>query len=700
MRQPFLKEWRKRVNLTDSVNAVRGVGVKKAALLARLGVRTVYDLLTFYPRAYEDQSRITRIMDLAAGTRATVLGVIQQVAERQTRRRGFTVLTALVGDGTGYAQAVWFNQRFLKGKLRAGQRILLTGKVDYAYGGGGQMAFSPVTSFALLGAQEDAAAHLGILPVYAATEGLTQKQLRQMTADVFAHAGEALTETLPEQIRAEYHLIGRAEAFRQIHFPKDTEELAAARRRLAFEELYLIQCGLLALKKQTAEHEEGIAHRANGALIARVRDALPFALTEDQEKVWAEISRDMEAPLPMRRLVQGDVGSGKTAIALLSLVKTVESGCQGALMAPTEILARQHYDGLRELLTPLGIRVGFLSGRLTKKEHTEVLSALAAHEIDIIIGTHALIQEGVAFDRLGLVVTDEQHRFGVAQRSALEKKSGVVPDVLVMTATPIPRTMTLTVYGDLDVSRIEHLPPGRQPIRTFLRDETARAKIYAFVRREIERGRQAYVVCPLIEANEESDLPSAEEVYAELSRGSFRGIRCGLVHGRLKAVDKEAVMRGFYAGEIKLLVATTVIEVGVNVPNATVLVVEHAERFGLAQLHQLRGRVGRGSDASYCILIAGRQAAGAERLRVIEETSDGFRLAEEDLRLRGPGQFFGAMQHGLGDLKIADVLADMDLLLLARRAALATVDDPAALDFVRPALLQQYREQFEHIREV
>ena len=269
-----------------------------------------------------------------------------------------------------------------------------------------------------------------------------------------------------------------------------------------------------------------------------------------------------------------------------------------------------------------------------------------------------------------------------------------------MTATPIPRTMTLTVYGDLDVSRIEHLPPGRQPIRTFLRDETARAKIYAFVRREIERGRQAYVVCPLIEANEESDLPSAEEVYAELSHGSFRGIRCGLVHGRLKAADKEAVMRCFYAGEIKLLVATTVIEVGVNVPNATVLVVEHAERFGLAQLHQLRGRVGRGSDASYCILIAGRQAAGSERLRVIEETSDGFRLAEEDLRLRGPGQFFGAMQHGLGDLKIADVLADMDLLLLARRAALATVDDPAALDFVRPALLQQYREQFEHIREV
>ena len=428
--------------------------------------------------------------------------------------------------------------------------------------------------------------------------------------------------------------------------------------------------------------------------------ALPFALTDDQEKVWAEITRDMESPLPMRRLVQGDVGSGKTAIALLALVKTVENGCQGALMAPTEILAHQHYDTLRELLAPLGVRVGFLSGRLTKKERTAAAAALAAHEIDIAVGTHALIQDGVSFDSLGLVVTDEQHRFGVAQRAALEKKSSVTPDVLVMTATPIPRTMTLTVYGDLDVSRIEHLPPGRKPVRTFLRDERAREKIYAFVRKEIEAGRQAYVVCPLIEASEESSLPSVEEVYEELSHRIFRGIPCGLLHGRMKSAEKEAVMEGFYADRIKLLVSTTVIEVGVNVPNASILVVEHAERFGLSQLHQLRGRVGRGSHASYCILIAGRSAASQQRLQVIEQTSDGFRLAEEDLRLRGPGQFFGAMQHGLGDLKIADVLVDMDLLLLARRAALDTVDDPAALSFVLPTLMRQYRERFAHMREV
>ena len=688
------------MELTDDIKQVRGVGVKKEAALARLGIVTVYDLLTYYPRAYEDQSRVTHIADLQPGARVTVMGVIRTVMDRPTRRRGFTVLTALIADDTGCAQATWFNQSFLKRKLREGERILLTGKADYAYNARGQFAITQISSFELLG-KKRAEDVLGILPVYSATEGLTQKYLRQLMEHVLVQTADRIAETMPMRVLQTYELVGRMEAFRSIHFPKCTQDLHAARRRLAFEELYLIQCGLLALKKRSTEEQEGIAHAKNGALLRRVVQSLPFALTEDQQKVWKEVSLDMESPLPMRRLVQGDVGSGKTVIALFALVKAAESGCQGALMAPTEILARQHYVYLEEFLSPFGLRIGFLSGSLTKNARAEIYAAIASHAVDIVVGTHALIEEHVIFSTLGLVITDEQHRFGVSQRAALERKGKVMPDVLVMTATPIPRTMTLTVYGDLDVSRIEHLPPGRQAIRTFLRDESARDKIYAFVRKEIERGRQAYVVCPLIEANEERDLPSAQEVYEEFTHGSFHGIPCGLLHGRLKAAEKESVMRGFYENKIKLLVSTTVIEVGVNVPNASILVVEHAERFGLAQLHQLRGRVGRGGYDAYCILIAGgKNGRNEQRLKVIEQTSDGFRLAEEDLRLRGPGQFFGAMQHGLGDLRIADVLADMDLLLLARRAALSSIEDPESRAFLLPTLMRQYLDRFKHILEV
>ena len=688
------------MELTDDIKQVRGVGVKKEAALARLGIVTVYDLLTYYPRAYEDQSRVTHIADLQPGARVTVMGVIRTVMDRPTRRRGFTVLTALIADDTGCAQATWFNQSFLKRKLREGERILLTGKADYAYNARGQFAITQISSFELLG-KKQAEDVLGILPVYAATEGLTQKYLRQLMEHVLVQTADRIAETMPMRVLQTYELVGRMEAFRSIHFPKCTQDLHAARRRLAFEELYLIQCGLLSLKKRSTEEQEGIAHAKNGALLRRVVQSLPFALTEDQQKVWKEVSLDMESPLPMRRLVQGDVGSGKTVIALFALVKAAESGCQGALMAPTEILARQHYVYLEEVLSPFGLRIGFLSGSLTKNARAEIYAAIASHAVDIVVGTHALIEEHVIFSTLGLVITDEQHRFGVSQRAALERKGKVMPDVLVMTATPIPRTMTLTVYGDLDVSRIEHLPPGRQAIRTFLRDESARDKIYAFVRKEIERGRQAYVVCPLIEANEERDLPSAQEVYEEFTHGSFHGIPCGLLHGRLKAAEKESVMRGFYENKIKLLVSTTVIEVGVNVPNASILVVEHAERFGLAQLHQLRGRVGRGGYDAYCILIAGgKNSRNEQRLKVIEQTSDGFRLAEEDLRLRGPGQFFGAMQHGLGDLRIADVLADMDLLLLARRAALSSIEDPESRAFLLPTLMRQYQDRFKHILEV
>jgi len=614
-----------------------------------------------------------------------------------------SILTAMVGDGTGFLTVTWFNQKFLKNKLKPGKRLFVTGKAAYAYGGRGQMAMSHVHSFEVLEGEEAAEERCGILPVYPSTEKLNQKYFRKILGELLERElpDLQLPELIPAGIRSHYKLLPRVEALKAIHFPEDFVQLKEARNVLAFEELYLIQCGLMLLKKKNQQEGKGIRHLVNSRKVEALLTSLPFQLTRDQHKAWQEICKDMESPLPMRRLVQGDVGSGKTVIAMLALVKTVENGFQGAMMAPTEILASQHYESFKAQLEPLGLRVGFLSGRLTKKKREEMYAALSAGEYDIVIGTHALIQEGVDFARLGLVVTDEQHRFGIDQRAALEKKGNLTPDVLVMTATPIPRTMTLTVYGDLDVSLIRELPPGRQPIRTFLRQPDRRELIYQYVRTQIESGRQAYVVCPLIEGSEDSDLPSAEEVYDELRYGIFYGIPCGLVHGRMKGADKEAVMEAFYENKVKLLVSTTVIEVGVNVPNASMMVIENADRFGLAQLHQLRGRIGRGQYKSYCILVSeGKTENARERLKIMESTSDGFQLAEEDLRLRGPGQFFGHMQHGLPDLKIADVLGDMDILLQAREAAAATLENREDMDFVLPVLAAQYREQFARITEL
>lgn len=687
------------MKLTDSIQYVKGVGPKKKAELNRLGIRTVYDLLTWFPRTYEDQSVLTKIGALKPGERETVSGVIMNVTERQGGRRGMTILTALIGDGTGFLQVTWFNQKFLKKKLVTGKRVFVTGKAEYAYGGRGQFAMSQLSGFQILDDEESPEAMCGILPVYPATEKLPQKFFRKIIAGLWQEEFE-LPEVIPEGIQERFHLLARREAFYKIHFPKDFSELQAARNRLAFEELYLIQCGLMVLKKQSREKKKGIRHLLNSELVRKLRESLPFTLTEDQTKVWQEICRDMESPVPMRRLVQGDVGSGKTVVAMLSLVKTVENGYQGALMAPTEILASQHYEGFCRQLEPLGVRIGFLSGRLTKKKREEMYAAIENHELDIVIGTHALIQEGVHFAKLGLVVTDEQHRFGIAQRAELEKKGSLMPDVLVMTATPIPRTMTLTVYGDLDVSLIKQLPPGRQPIRTFVRRPDRRELIYQYVLSQIQAGRQAYVVCPLIEMNEESPLPSAEEIYDELRYGIFRNVPVGLVHGRMKPAEKEQVMQDFYDDKIKLLVSTTVIEVGVNVPNASIMVIENAERFGLAQLHQLRGRIGRGKYQSFCILVSEMKTENAkERLGIMAETTDGFKLAEEDLKLRGPGQFFGSMQHGLPDLKIADVLKDMDILLAARRAAMETMENQEDVRFVLPILALQYQQQFLNITD-
>ena len=693
----FLWERGQSMELQTSLLELKGVGKKKYESLNRLGLFTVYDLLTYYPRTYEDRRILTPLAAAAVGEQQAVVGVIRRIAERRTGR-GLHVLSVDIDDGTGFLQVTFFNQSFLKGKLRTGMRLFAVGKIDYAFGGQGKKQMSQVKDFSVLEKDEDVT--LGLLPVYAATSSLNQKFFRTLLTTLFQGIDE-IAEILPGSICQRYHLVAREEAYREVHFPESSEALHLARERLIFEELYLIQCGLLLLRRESREKKKGVRHLGESRLSRAVHETLPFRLTEDQAKAWCDIRQDMELAVPMRRLVQGDVGSGKTALALLALIKTVENGFQGAFMVPTEILARQHFDKFSDLLKELPVRLLLLTGRLAKKEREAAYAAIEAHEVDIVIGTHALIQETVTFAALGLVVTDEQHRFGVEQRAALEKRAQLTPDMLVMTATPIPRTMTLTVYGDLDVSRIDHLPPGRVPVETFLRAPARRDLIYRFVRQEVAKGRQAYVVCPLVEQSDTLDLPSAEEVYEELRTGMLREVRCGLVHGKLAGKEKEAVMADFHAGRIDVLVTTTVIEVGVDVPNASVLVVENAERFGLAQLHQLRGRVGRGAYRSYCILIsAARTETAKKRLSLMESVRDGFVLAEEDLKLRGPGQFFGAMQHGLPDLKMADALRDVDILLKARRAALETMESPAMRKEVAEILRLEYKELFTKITEV
>lgn len=686
------------MKLEDSIQYIKGIGPKKAAELNRLGIRNIYDLLIWFPRTYEDQSVLTPIASLQAGETAVVAGTILNLSEHRGGRRNMHILTAMIGDGTGFLQVTWFNQPYLKQQLKPGKRVFLSGKPSYAYGGRGQFAMNQIQSCHVLDEAEEPADSCGIQPVYSTTGHLNQKFFRKVMSGLLQMA-IPLPNLLSEPMRKRLGLMERSKAFRAVHFPETMEELRAARRCLAFDELYLIQCGLILLRQQTQREKKGIRHLMNGRLVRQIIDTLPFQLTRDQQKAWRDVQQDMEQERPMRRLIQGDVGSGKTVIAMLALAKTVENGCQGALMAPTEILASQHYELLAARLAPLGMRVGLLSGRLTSKKREEVYRAITRHDLDIVVGTHALIQDAVQFSRLGLVVTDEQHRFGIHQRAELEKRGSRMPDVLVMTATPIPRTMTLTVYGDLDVSLIRELPPGRKPVRTFLRRPDRRALIYRYVREQIRAGRQAYVVCPRIEQSEASPISSAEEVYEELRCGIFQGIPCGLLHGRMKAAEKEAVMRDFYQNRIKLLVSTTVIEVGVNVPNASIMVVEQAERFGLAQLHQLRGRIGRGPYASYCILISEMKTEASQaRLHIMESTADGFELAEEDLKLRGPGQFFGSMQHGLPDLRIADVLNDLDILLQARQAAMENIQNQQ-LGTAREMLRMQYGRQFFHITE-
>ena len=680
----------------EPVTRLKGIGPKKALEFENINVATIGDLLNHFPRqgCYLDYSHIRTIGELTTGGEMQLFrGNIVRINNRRSARN-LKYATITIGDGTGFAEIVLFGaQTYMTRVYHTGDEVLVIGKVMP-----GRTAKS-VTGASLSHVKEEGAEAPGILPTYALTGSLTQNQVRGAVRQALALARKELPECLPEKILRAKQFLPRLEALENIHFPKSPELLEKARQRLIFEELFFLQCGLLHHRVEIKKDSQGIKMARCGTLVRKVLDNLGFSLTDSQKKAWQEIDDDMQSPEPMNRLVQGDVGSGKTALALLALAKAVENGYQGCLMAPTEILAEQHYQEMQKVLEPAGIRTALLTGGLSAKTRRQVLEGLADGSIQAVVGTYALIQDKVVFHSLALAITDEQHRFGVAQRAKLQAKSQYAPHVLVMTATPIPRTLALTVYGDLDVSLMKGLPPGRKPVRTLCYTEDKRPAVYQGMVHQIREGHQAYVVCPLIEESEGVDAKAAEELYEELTSTYLRGIPCGLLHGRLKPEEKDAVMESFARNETKVLITTTVVEVGVNVPNATLMVIEGADRFGLAQMHQLRGRVGRGSAQSYCVLLtASTNPVTLERLQIMRSCSDGFLLAEKDLELRGAGQFFGLRQHGLSDLYIADILRDTDTLVEARKAAQWAMGNPSiAKEVIRAAAVTQFDGRFERI---
>lgn len=676
----------------NSVTALAGVGVKRAAELERLGVKTVGDLLYFYPRqgAYLDYSQVKTIRELAVdGSRQLFKAKVLRISTPRQGRRSFVTITVV--DNTGYADLYLFGgQRFIARKFRVDDELLIRGTVKP-----GRIAKMVAPEMLQLFDGEGSAP--GILPVYSLTGSLTQNLLRKWMKEALALAEQDLPESLPEWVISRLHPLNRLEALQNIHFPENMLKLRRARERFIFEELFLLQCGLLYYRQDTVT-KPALNLGRDGAVVQKVLTTLPYELTAAQKKAWNEISADLEMTRPMHRILQGDVGSGKTAIAALALAKTAASGYQGTIMAPTEILARQHFDTLQSYLQPAGIKVGLIVGGMKEASRNDLLKDLKAGKIDVLVGTHALLQEDVAFNNLALVITDEQHRFGVEQRAKLTDKANVGVHTLVMTATPIPRTLALTVYGDLDISRMEGKPVGRKPVRTLLYTEEQRLAVYKGVRHQAELGHQVYVVCPLVEDSEAIDAKSVEQVYEEMSNTVLKGVSTALIHGRMKPAEKEAVMADFAAGKIAVLFSTTVIEVGVNVPNATLMVVENAERYGLAQLHQLRGRVGRGSEQSFCaLMLATDDVEARERLEILVGSDDGFYLAEQDLRLRGAGQLFGLRQHGLPDLHIADILRDTDIIVEARKLAQEFVQRPGGRDEVKKLVQMQLDERFTQI---
>jgi ATP-dependent DNA helicase RecG len=649
----------------DSVQYIKGVGPQRAKLLKKIGISSIEDALYYLPYRYEDRSSIKKISQLEPGMLTTVTGEVALIDFKKIPGK-ITILEITVSDGSGIVKAKWFNQPYMKKVFKRGQKLFLSGKVKVnKYHGVGFEMETPEYEFITEG--RDSFIHTSrIVPVYRTTSGLGQKTMRTLMYNIVEKAASVIKEFIPEEIISRNSFVGVDIALTSAHFPEreDVDTLNSWRseyhRRLVFDELFLFQLGVQRIKKGI-EEEKGIEFNAKPSFTEDLVDSLPFTLTKAQEKVIGEIFDDMERSKPMNRLVQGDVGSGKTVVALMAMLKAVENGYQASMMVPTEILAQQHYFNIISLLKGIDINCQLMTSKVRKGDGTP----------DIMIGTHALIQEGVAFDNLGLAVVDEQHRFGVRQRAMLRKK-GFNSDVLVMTATPIPRTLAMTLYGDLDHSSIDELPPGRTPVETMIVKESKKQMVYDLIRREINTGGQAYVVYPLIEEGENMNIRSAE-LGCEALNGMFPEMRIELIHGRMKPAERQSVMEQFKSDEIKILVSTTVIEVGVDVPNANVMVIVHAERFGLSQLHQLRGRVGRDKKKSFCIMLAYGDLSeeATRRLAAMKKTTDGFRIAEEDLDIRGPGDFFGTAQSGYPELKVANIIRDSKILVLARKEASA-----------------------------
>ena len=675
------------IDLKQNVQYVKSVGPAKVALLNNLGIYTLEDLLTYFPREYEDRTKTKKIADLVEGDEVTIEARAVSEVSINRIRKNMTILKLVVEDDTGRCTITWFNQTYVREHIKRGETYRFFGKVtkEFNHLQMTSPVYDEITTLKNTGR---------IMPVYPSTYHLSQTAIRQAVENALKMVEKKLIETLPDYLLTEYNLKDLETSLKQIHFPTSETERLQARKRLVFEELLTLQLALLELKGQT-ELEEGICFEKE-AKMSDVINALPFKLTKAQLKVLEEIDEDMESTKPMNRLLQGDVGSGKTVVAMIAAYKAVKSGYQVALMAPTAILATQHLEEFKKILEPLGIKCSLLLGGTKVKEKREILEQLENGTIQVLIGTHALLTENVIFNKLGLVVTDEQHRFGVRQRTAIISK-GENPDVLVMTATPIPRTLALILYGDLDISIIDELPPNRKKIETYAVTKRLEERTNNFIRKNIDEGRQVYVVCPLVEEKEETgeeekkELKSVKKWTEKYKNEIFPSYKVECIYGKMKQAEKDKIMEDFKNGNVDILVSTTVIEVGVNVPNANIMVIENAERFGLAQLHQLRGRVGRGEYQSYCILKYDSHCSqvARERMKIMQETNDGFVIAEKDLELRGTGEFFGTKQHGLPEFKIANLFIDMPMLKSVQSVAIKIETEDSGLKEEKNAKLRK-----------